>query len=130
MLNDFNPRTPYGMRQEIAPRRLKHIEYFNPRTPYGMRLWYEPSSYPSSQISIHVPLTGCDGFPSSNPSSAEDFNPRTPYGMRPFYCSTFSSSNKFQSTHPLRDATSKDIRKETKINISIHAPLTGCDCIY
>ena len=33
----------------------------------------------------------------------------------------------FQSTHPLRDATSSIIKQVTKCQISIHAPLTGCD---
>ena len=36
---------------------------------------------------------------------------------------------KFQSTHPMRGATSKDIRKAIKCLISIHAPHEGCDCI-
>ena len=34
---------------------------------------------------------------------------------------------KFQSTHPLRDATGEDYAKEQLDEISIHAPLTGCD---
>ena len=34
----------------------------------------------------------------------------------------------FQSTHPLRDATESCKRKSPDFMISIHAPLTGCDC--
>ena len=78
-----------------------------------------------------------------------NFNPRTPYGMRrisveevmqitkfqsthPLRDATFlacGSSTKmlFQSTHPLRDATNCDNDYINKVNISIHAPLTGCD---
>ena len=33
----------------------------------------------------------------------------------------------FQSTHPLRDATLKYVAKSSNDIISIHAPLTGCD---
>ena len=34
---------------------------------------------------------------------------------------------KFQSTHPLRDATGVTLEAVNHLNISIHAPLTGCD---
>ena len=33
----------------------------------------------------------------------------------------------FQSTHPLRGATKADQLRQERINISIHAPLAGCD---
>ena len=33
----------------------------------------------------------------------------------------------FQSTHPLRDATIYLLEQDYFLNISIHAPLTGCD---
>ena len=81
----------------------------------------------SVSISIHAPLAGCD-----------------------FWCWTANGFITFQSTHPLRGATGnlrllkigvKDfnprtpsgVRPEAKdtlvaaINISIHAPLAGCD---
>ena len=35
-------------------------EDFNPRTPYGMRHLDISSSVDVSDISIHAPLTGCD----------------------------------------------------------------------
>ena len=78
---DFNPRTPYGMRQSV--NKIWFIENnFNPRTPYGMRPdrfymvlfhWQFQSTHPLRDateinaalfgdrfISIHAPLTGCD----------------------------------------------------------------------
>ena len=101
----FNPRTPYGMRRQPqqgqkaqfnisihAPltgcdayhiRVLNHLSYFNPRTPYGMR---------------HV-QTVLNGMMYVN------FNPRTPYGMRRKDNGVVVRYAKFQSTHPLRDAT-------------------------
>ncbi len=78
------------------------------------------------------------------------FNPRTPYGMRPrwvpdwFRLVLFQSTHPlrdatssafslilaavFQSTHPLRDATYRAPHHGEDCLISIHAPLTGCDC--
>ena len=57
-------------------------------------------------ISIHAPLTGCDSS-----------------GWR-----LSVVLKKFQSTHPLRDATRGETVTSLKtLSISIHAPLTGCD---
>ena len=36
------------------------LEDFNPRTPYGMRRLSEEYKKPILDISIHAPLTGCD----------------------------------------------------------------------
>ena len=78
------------------------------------------------------------------------FNPRTPYGMRHYDHNFNIEINTFQSTHPLRDATCTFISIKSSgmyfnprtpygmrhkpmtyaygnANISIHAPLTGCD---
>ena len=60
-------------------------------------------------------------------SNVEDFNPRTPYGMRQLEVEKAKLREEFQSTHPLRDATSYVLPINTGISISIHAPLTGCD---
>ena len=57
------------------------------------------------RISIHAPLTGCDVCP----------------------ISIKIAEAKFQSTHPLRDATEAIKYKNQTVDISIHAPLTGCD---
>ena len=147
---------------------------FNPRTPYGMRPQYCLQISALHLISIHAPLTGCDPGSSGHSSiSVYYFNPRTPYGMRPLWdaikgtpCNisihapltgcdkttntTSSRKAKFQSTHPLRDATTAmkaTLTTDWNFNprtpygmrlvfyfcfsyvcsISIHAPLTGCD---
>ena len=61
------------------------------------------------QISIHAPLTGCDVCP----------------------ISIKIADARFQSTHPLRDATFLSFFKFLLlIKISIHAPLTGCDLSF
>ena len=103
-----------------------------------------------NRISIHAPLTGCDSSSITNCLMSSYFNPRTPYGMRQVIDTKDYSLSRFQSTHPLRDATmSKALECLTcehfnprtpygmRLNamppftmhtsISIHAPLTGCD---
>ena len=81
-------------------------------------------------ISIHAPLTGCDVAVLKMLSRySKNFNPRTPYGMRQKSSVLKMPFVKFQSTHPLRDATLGRQQKTIFVNISIHAPLTGCDCL-
>ena len=46
----------------------------------------------------------------------------------PTFKDTFLSDALFQSTHPLRDATKTGKLLWFIVDISIHAPLTGCDC--
>ena len=121
-------------------------------------------------ISIHASRMGCDAT-SSPATRRNDFNPRIPYGMR--HCEPFKSGkvwyfnpripygmrqlaacicvdpNRFQSTHPVWDATSNqqtmqfaDIFQSTHpvwdathiaatecdvVLISIHASRMGCD---
>ena len=60
---------------------------FNPRIPLGMRQYR---------------LKGTVEY-------VADFNPRIPLGMRPVFHVIKIFSTLFQSTHPIRDATSKQI---------------------
>ena len=102
-------------------------------------------------ISIHAPLAGCDtpdhgwrfdkvSFQSTHPlrgatpagfrpvSLDKYFNPRTPCGVRPSPSVHRPLCFLFQSTHPLRGATELcGIAPQVEIQISIHAPLAGCD---
>ena len=80
-------------------------EHFNPRTPCGVRL-----------INLCTPF-----WPMIH------FNPRTPCGVRPGGQRLERRIRTFQSTHPLRGATTDaDLASAPRI-ISIHAPLAGCD---
>ena len=66
----------------------------------------EPPRLPgASPLSIHAPLAGCD-----HPGPA-----------------IVNSFSEFQSTHPLRGATSVILIISRLLQISIHAPLAGCD---
>ena len=101
---DFNPRTPCGVR----PRRLRRsggsFRDFNPRTPCGVRpkraeirvklsdiSIHAPLagcdmvvyvSERTAQISIHAPLAGCDYTAGRGTEQCRNFNPRTPCGVR------------------------------------------------
>ena len=122
----FNPRTPHGVRRPIFRCNIFH-RHFNPRTPHGVR---HGNVFPA----VFAP----------------NFNPRTPHGVRPFQISALYVKEVFQSTHPSRGATTKLIpfpdlsshfnprtphgvrppRRGLRLplgQISIHAPLTGCD---
>ena len=81
--SDFNPRTPCGVRR-THPARGSCGCYFNPRTPCGVRLEHCFAHCIGGVISIHAPRAGCDGSATV----------------------LISLRFLFQSTHPVRGATS------------------------
>ena len=78
-------------------------------------------------ISIHAPLAGCDAGIQQTLCQGFDFNPRTPCGVRQNHTRAVCRLIEFQSTHPLRGATTVVAKQGEKNDISIHAPLAGCD---
>ena len=56
---DFNPRIPYGMRQDSA-LTYNPTRDFNPRIPYGMRRRGLVVCRHPQKISIHASRMGCD----------------------------------------------------------------------
>ena len=145
---NFNPRTPCGVRPHLLLFPSSCCN-FNPRTPCGVRRGSTDQALQVIEISIHAPLAGCDRpYPALRRCQA-NFNPRTPCGVRPDHspprrqqryfnprtpCGvrrTFYRRVKdyegFQSTHPLRGATKRQLRAKLSDDISIHAPLAGCD---
>ena len=97
----FNPRAPYGARHDIRPRITKSI-HFNPRAPYGAR------------------LTG----PVIQTITRNNFNPRAPYGARPLFNLLVALLYLFQSTRPIRGATtpSRHMRQKPQKNFNPRAP--------
>ena len=81
-------------------------------------------------ISIHAPHAGCDLINSSKNGLHHDFNPRTPCGVRLLDALTAQSIEQFQSTHPMRGATSCRKCHRAGHRISIHAPHAGCDSSF
>ena len=84
----------------------------------------------SGEISIHAPHAGCDVALMCHNNQPVDFNPRTPCGVRPYIRTTFNDrdaisihaphagcdlkrlcrrqfARQFQSTHPMRGATTR-----------------------
>jgi len=106
---------------------------FNPRTPCGVRPEQVVLAEESWRISIHAPHAGCDQFQHIFNAMYFNFNPRTPCGVRPDTkvwlsrmtvisihaphagCDLDDRSKcwrklLFQSTHPMRGATSINLQ--------------------
>ena len=146
---NFNPRTPCGVRRSFsihcsasygisihAPlagcdgsRAGSCTRRTSFQSTHPLRGATGASAQKTAQItiSIHAPLAGCDvrGYQQALPH--DDFNPRTPCGVRPSTAKLSGFRRTFQSTHPLRGATKSRIMSRLKVQISIHAPLAGCD---
>ena len=145
----FNPRTPCGVRR-INSTSTRHGWDFNPRTPCGVRLGQNLDKSEDDTISIHAPHAGCDLHGLPNRQGRPHFNPRTPCGVRLHSRGKTAQFVTFQSTHPMRGATTLQfnaalgmvafqsthpMRGATELNtafvelcrISIHAPHAGCD---
>ena len=104
-----------------------HTRRFNPRIPYGMRQLDGLVLLEHTLVSIHASHTGCDATRPGEGDQLARFNPRNPYGMRRGRPTLLMQISKFQSTHPIRDATDVPIRLITPHLVSIHASHTGCD---
>ena len=78
-------------------------------------------------ISIHAPLAGRDLVFRSRKNTGWNFNPRAPCGARLNLITNSYNITVFQSTRPLRGATSKASDVQALQDISIHAPLAGRD---
>ena len=109
--------------------RSRSIIGFQSTHPIRGATFLLSSSVHASNISIHAPHTGCDRQSARLLRSQPYFNPRTPYGVRPLYVSappvfshfnprtpygvrrqeemTLGEGKKFQSTHPIRGATTR-----------------------
>ena len=145
---DFNPRTPCGVRQYITIGIPDIIAFQSTHPLRGATslswVYFSSSSFQSTHplrgattdggietidfiISIHAPLAGCDFRTAHRSPYRHDFNPRTPCGVRPPPTRAPFLPTKFQSTHPLRGATTRGSAVLPPAEISIHAPLAGCD---
>ena len=146
---DFNPRTPRGVRpgswpalrldlsfQSAHPSRgatsssgaySGHSGRFNPRTPRGVRLTGStPLFSPSGFQSAH-PSRGATNTAYQRAVADMSFNPRTPRGVRQKNPVLYFAICEFQSAHPSRGATVFHKVLTNIVNISIRAPLAGCD---
>ena len=132
-------------------RFCRRREDFNPRTPCGVRQFCQCRQRVYVSISIHAPLAGCDTATLTWQRSYEQFQSTHPLrgatdaaGGPTAKTRRFQSTHPlrgatqvlrltellslvFQSTHPLRGATPRRTANRSGFPISIHAPLAGCD---
>ena len=103
---DFNPRTPCGVRLAVRllPVPISIFQSTHPLRGATLRL---QAFRAQPRISIHAPLAGCDPGLQRLQSARLNFNPRTPCGVRHFTPDKLTQRRTFQSTHPLRGATSR-----------------------
>ena len=123
----FNPRTPHGVRPSSLHEVLSEVPISIHAPLTGCDLSRVGIDY-RIDISIHAPLTGCDVTVNICGKYVNNFNPRTPHGVRLKAMAGGLSHAIFQSTHPSRGATDAKWCISMYCLISIHAPLTGCDC--
>ena len=102
----FNPRTPCGVRLCFHAKRSIRMD-FNPRTPCGVR-----------QHPVVLFIT-----------TLSNFNPRTPCGVRPCSRLPMHTALHFNPRTPCGVRRCRACCGGGGLNISIHAPLAGCDFI-
>ena len=145
----FNPRTPCGVRPN-SPRNkcsfrkisihaplagcdapllldIKYHVYFNPRTPCGVRLKCDIVFVRRGQFQSTHPLRGATTYNMVTGGFRDDFNPRTPCGVRLDCGRLLRQERHFNPRTPCGVRQGEATRALIQTNISIHAPLAGCD---
>ena len=97
---NFNPRAPCGARPLYPMPDLLKFRHFNPRAPCGARRGRLPGAGNLFYISIHAPRAGRD-------SGRRTMPPRR---------------FRFQSTRPVRGATSRAFSRSSRVNFNPRAP--------
>ena len=123
---DFNPRAPCGARLEFSSLLPLYLLFQSTRPLRGATM--QGRSDPCSRADFN-PRAPCGARPEALrplPHPAH-FNPRAPCGARPSGDYTSAARYEFQSTRPLRGATTTLRRAPMTGRISIHAPLAGRD---
>ena len=116
-----NVRTDISIHAPRAGRDINGADYvidiidFNPRAPCGARRYIRAAKM-GREISIHAPRAGRDQATQQESNQPSDFNPRAPCGARHVGWLHGSAERRFQSTRPVRGATtsgrSRRMRKE------------------
>ena len=123
---NFNPRTPCGVRQLVHASLGQAVD-FNPRTPCGVRLY---RSHGRNRDVYFNPRTPCGVRPDVflRPGDGDKhFNPRTPCGVRQVTMSKKANLTEISIHAPLAGCDQGAVPVLRGGDISIHAPLAGCD---
>ena len=103
---DFNPRTPCGVRQFCQCRQRVYVSISIHAPLAGCDDGDFRVGFFLDGISIHAPLAGCDAHGSQAPRPADSFQSTHPLrGATNAIRNSATNDYKFQSTHPLRGAT-------------------------
>ena len=122
----FNPRIPYGMRPYLDRHYAKYGEISIHASRMGCdRLCHE--SLPGLQISIHASRMGCDTCALPLTASCKRFQSTHPVWDATRRAPSHAQYARFQSTHPVWDATIQADTTPVNRGISIHASRMGCD---
>ena len=149
-VEDFNPHSPCGERLFCTCPKIAGSN-FNPHSPCGERLSNQQTMQLADIFQSTLPLRGATWACRSSIRRPSYFNPHSPCGERLAATNTTSTTinfnphspcgerriverlrctdHEFQSTLPLRGATSPRLQYAKAFAISIHTPLAGSDSI-
>ena len=116
---------PHAGRDNTSRMIVQCRQRFNPRAPCGAR---QAAGFINNHhvVSIHAPHAGRDDT-LRDIRIVKSFNPRAPCGARQQYPRCGSCLCAFQSTRPMRGATTPRRRCGGRARVSIHAPHAGRD---
>ena len=100
---------------------------FNPRSPWGERQTMAPYVAFNVAISIHAPRGGSDNIIKEKPDTWKIFQSTLPVGGATIMPILFRRPMEFQSTLPVGGATRSGRKHSGSLTISIHAPRGGSD---
>ena len=102
--NNFNPRSPCGLRQ-YCRYICRCCSRFQSTQPMRAATMTDINLNVRDAISIHAAHAGCDSLSQVHSYYDCNFNPRSPCGLRRFASAFWRFLCKFQSTQPMRAAT-------------------------
>ena len=106
------------------------LKYISIHSPYTGRDGFRTArGEPVQSISIHSPYTGRDAYRSGKGIEQLVFQSTLPIQGETLNRSRSAMRNIFQSTLPIQGETRGSHRRYRDINISIHSPYTGRDCL-
>ena len=125
-IQDFNPHSPCGERPQRIRSGLPPAD-FNPHSPCGERQRLKWHFDVIRKISIHTPHAGSDPMSCRPAPSPLRFQSTLPMRGATSSHTRKSPSKRFQSTLPMRGATGGGMQSKIKYVISIHTPHAGSD---
>ena len=118
------PRAGSDAEAERINLRLWEVSIHAPRAGSDPTAWWWWLRH--HNVSIHAPRAGSD-LSHNLTVTTQCFNPRSPCGERHYIRFIMSIFYQFQSTLPVRGATSHLLALASTFRVSIHAPRAGGD---